>query len=143
MPLQPGTPDQIKWNDDNWIIWDVGFAESDKSSGLLMPHERPKLYTFDDARRLIVGHIKDSHAPTNLVIEAPLSVCFNEAGNPTPRMSVERVEVDGKIQYRRWYQAGGIIVAAMYVVRAIADAAPTATVTLFEGFVSYKTKRKP
>jgi hypothetical protein len=141
--IRSGKRDQIKWDDDNWIIWDVGFAESAKSSGLLMPHREPDRFTFADAKQLIVEHIKNSATPTNFVIEAPLSVCFNEDGNPTPRICVERVEVDDEEKFRRWHQAGGIIIAAMYVVSAIAAEAPRASVRLFEGFVSYKTKGKP
>jgi hypothetical protein len=139
--IEPGTADQIKWDDNTWIIWDVGFGEDVKSSGLLMPCAEPGRFRFDSAKRLIVEHIKNSRTPTNLVIEAPLSVCFNQHGNPTPRMCVERVEVDGKIQFRRWYQAGGIMIAAMHVICAIAESTPKAKVRLFEGFISYKTKR--
>jgi hypothetical protein len=138
--IEPGTADQIKWDDNAWIIWDVGFGEDVKSSGLLMPCTEPGRFRFDSAKRLIVEHIKNSRTPTNLVIEAPLSVCFNKHGNPTPRKCVERVEVDGKIQFRRWYQAGGIMIAAMHVICAIAESAPKAKVRLFEGFISYKIK---
>jgi hypothetical protein len=137
--IEPGTADQIKWDDDTWIILDVGFGQ-DETSGLLMPRAEPRHFTFQGAKQLIIEHIKKSRTPTNLVIEAPLSVCFNQHGNPTPRMCVERVEVDGSIQFRRWYQAGGIIIAAMYVIRAIAEANPNSKVRLFEGFVSYKAK---
>ena len=138
--IESGTADQIRWDDDTWIIWDVGFGEDVKSSGLLLPRSEPRRFRFECAKQLIVEHIKNTRTLTNLVIEAPLSVCFNQHGNPTPRRCVERVEVDGKIQFRRWYQVGGIIIAAMYVIRAIAEAAPNAKVRLFEGFVSYKTK---
>jgi hypothetical protein len=138
--IEPGTCDQIKWDDDTWIIWDVGFGEDVKSSGLLMPHMEPKCFRFSCAKRQIVEQVKNAKTHTNLVIEAPLSVCFNKDGNPTPRVCVERVEVDGETKYRRWHQAGGIMIAAMYVIRAIADAAPNKPVRLFEGFVSYKDK---
>jgi hypothetical protein len=105
-------------------LWDVGFGEDVKSQGLLMPGmNEPKCFQF---------------ACTNLVVEALLSACFNEDGNPTSRVCVERVTVGGKTKDRRWYKAGGILIAAMYVVRAIADAAPRKRVRLFEGFVSYK-----
>jgi hypothetical protein len=139
--IEPGTCDQIRWDDDTWIIWDVGFGEHVKSSGLLMPHMEPECFRFSRAKHLIVEHVRNAKTLTNLVIEAPLSVCFNKDGNPTPRVSVERVEVQGKTEFRRWYQAGGIMIAAMYVIRAIADASPKQPVRLFEGFVSYKTKK--
>jgi len=138
--IEPGTCNQIKWDDDSWIIWDVGFGEDVKSSGLLVPHMEPKCFRFSCAKHLIIDHVKNAKSLTNLVIEAPLSVCFNKDGNPTPRECVERVEVDGKTEHRRWYQAGGIMISAMYMIRAIVDAAPKQSVRLFEGFVSYKTK---
>ena len=105
-----------------------------------MPHRDCKCYRFSCAKHLILEHVQNTKTLTNLVIEAPLSVCFNEDGNPTPREQVERVEVDGEIKFRRWHQVGGIMIAAMYVIRAIVDANPKRPVRLFEGFVSYKAK---
>ena len=140
LKIEPGTCDQIKWDNDTWIIWDVGFGENVQSSGLILPHMEPECYRFACAKRRIVEYVKNADAPTNLVIEAPLSVCFNNDGNPTPRLRVEKVEVEGKTKYRRWHQACGIMVAAMHVIRAIADAGPKKPVRLFEGFVSYKVK---
>jgi hypothetical protein len=120
-------------------LWDVGFGEDVKSQGLLMPGmNEPKCFQFACAKQLIVDHVKHAKTLTNLVVEALLSACFNEDGNPTSRVCVERVTVGGKTKDRRWYKAGGILIAAMYVVRAIADAAPRKRVRLFEGFVSYK-----
>jgi hypothetical protein len=124
--IEAGTPDQIRWDHNTWIIWDVGFGEDVKSSGLLMPCSEPGRFRFERPKQLIVEHIKNSRALTNLVIEAPLSVCFNQQGNPTPRKCVERVEIDGKIQSRPWYQAGGIMIAAMHLIRAIAESDPKA-----------------
>ena len=138
--IEAGTREQIKWDDDTWIIWDVGFGENVKSSGLLMPHRKCECFRFSCAKHLILEHVQNTKRLTNLVIEAPLSVCFNKDGNPAPRERVERVEIDGEIKFRRWYLAGGIMMAAMYVIRAIADASPKSPVRLFEGFVSYKAK---
>jgi hypothetical protein len=64
-----------------------------------MPYAEPRRFTFESAKQLIVKHIENSRTPINLVIEAPLSVCFNQHGNPAPRMGVERAEVEGKTHF--------------------------------------------
>ncbi|MGO9698876.1 MAG: hypothetical protein ACLPX7_06385 [Xanthobacteraceae bacterium] len=66
-------------------------------------------------------------------------VCFNANNNPAGRR-IERETIEGKTKTRYWYAGLGcsVIVAAMYLVRAISDAAPPSVVRLFEGFVSYK-----
>jgi hypothetical protein len=81
--------------------------------------------------------VKNADELTNLVIEAPLSVCFNKDGNPA-RRTIETIEVEGETQYRDWHRACGIMIAAMYVVRAIVAVAPKFPIRSFEGFVSYK-----
>lgn len=85
----------------------------------------------------MVEKIKSSNVEVNLVIEAPLSVCFSANGNPKGR-SIER---ENK-RTRYWYVGLGcaVMVASMYIVRAIADAEPSVPVRLFEGFVSYKKR---
>jgi hypothetical protein len=50
--------------------------------------------------------------------------------------------IDSKTETRYWHQACGIMVAAMYLMRALADARPKQSVRLFEGFVSYKKAGK-
>jgi hypothetical protein len=70
-----------------------------------------------------------------LVIEAPLSVCFDSRGNPKGR----KIEREDK-KHRYWYESLGcsVMVAAMYLVYEIHDAKVSCTVRLFEGFVSFK-----
>ena len=87
----------------------------------------------------ICKYIKTSDIPINLVIEAPLSVSFDSNGNPKGR-KIEKQ--NNKTRY--WYVSLGttVMVAAMYLLRAIVDSQPTAEVRLFEGFVSFKDRNK-
>jgi hypothetical protein len=75
------------------------------------------------------------------VIEAPLSVCFNKDGNPAGRL-IEKEAIEGKTNTRYWHADLGcsVMVAAMYLIRDIFEAAPTSQVRLFEGFVTYKDR---
>jgi hypothetical protein len=136
-----GIREQITWGDGNWLFLDIGFSANKSSSGLLIGDGEPRTWQFGDASRRIIDHVKRAASPTNLVIEAPLSVCFNKSGNPTGRL-IERQSVEGKTRTRYWHAGLGcaVMVAAMYLLRDIADATPANQVRLFEGFVSYKDR---
>jgi hypothetical protein len=138
--IEAGESEQILWGDGNWIFWDVGFATERKSSGLLIGDEEPKCLRFADATRQIVEHVTRAESPTGLVIEAPLSVCFNKHGNPTGRSVEKERTMEGQTKTRYWYMGLGcsVTVLAMYLMRAIAEASPKNPVRLFEGFVSFK-----
>ena len=88
---------------------------------------------------MIVNHIKSSHRSNDLVIEAPLSVCFDANKNPKGRSIEKR---DSATRY--WYVGPGCVVmtAAMYLIRDIHEAAKQSPeigrCCLFEGFVSFK-----
>ena len=116
--LIAGASEQITWDDDNWLFLDVGFSASSSSSGLLVGNGNPCAVQFGEARRRILDHIRHANSPTNLVIEAPLSVCFNRNGNPTGRL-IERDSIEGKTQTRYWHAGLGcsVMVAAMYIIR--------------------------
>lgn len=75
----------------------------------------------------------------NLLIEAPLSVAFDHRGNPIGR-SVEKQNSNT----RYWYVGLGcaVMVAALYLIKAVIQAKPNADIRLFEGFVSYKESKK-
>jgi len=139
--IEPGTREQITWGDGNWLFLDVGFSANKSSSGLLVGDAEPRTWQFGEASRRIVEHVRHAKSPTSLVIEAPLSVCFNKSGNPTGRL-IERESLEGKTKTRYWHAGLGcsVMVAAMYLIRDIADAAPVSSVRLFEGFVSYKDR---
>jgi len=136
--IKAGTQEQITWGDRNWIFFDVGFSADKYSSGLLIGDDKPSQLQFGEAKSRIVQHVKDATSPTKLVIEAPLSVCFNKNNNPTGRLKIEKESVGGKTKTRYWHNEGcRVMVAALYLVRQIADAT-TNEVCLFEGFVSFK-----
>jgi hypothetical protein len=136
-----GNASEIRWAEGNWIFLDIGFSGAangrGKTCGLLVGEGEPQLVAFSAATETIVETITASRSSINLVIEAPLSVCFRN-GNPTSR-SIERQA--GKTP-RVWYVGAGcaVMVASMYLIRQIADAKPPVTVRLFEGFISYKDR---
>src|SRR5262249_44539989 len=114
---------------------------SKRSCGLLIGDEEPQAIRFGDAGKKIIEHIRAKKPPTNLVIEAPLSVCFNEYGNPTGRR-FEKEAGGKKTKIRYWHVPLGcsVMVAAMYLVRLLSVELPSSRVRLFEGFVSFKDK---
>lgn len=130
-----GKIEDISWTSGAWIFLDVGFSNKRRSCGLLFHDMEPKAFQFNTACVLIVERIADTTEPVNLTIEAPLSVAFDRSGNPCGR-SIEKQ--GAKTRY--WYNGlgCGVMVAAMYIVRAIHDACPRQEIRLFEGFVSYK-----
>ncbi len=138
--IEAGKPGQISWGDGNWIFLDIGFSGASgargKTCGLVIGTSEPECVAFDQAKARIVQHIVDARSAVNLVIEAPLSVCFTRMGNPAGR-SIERKD-DGTQRF--WFTGPGsaVMVAAMYLIRGIMDAAPSATIRLFEAFISYK-----
>jgi hypothetical protein len=139
--IEAGTREQIKWGDGNWVFLDVGFSAIRPSCGLLIGAANPIRIQFGEATQRIVDYLRRAERPTQLVIEAPLSVAFNVKGNPVGRR-FEREAIKGKTTTRYWHAGLGcaVMVAAMYLVRGIMDGAPAASVRLFEGFVSYKER---
>jgi len=137
--IRAGKINEITLASGRWVFLDIGFANQAKSCGLLFGEGTPEEVTYSDAVKRICNHIKSSSNPVNLVIEAPLSVAFDSAGNPKGR----RIEnQNGETRY--WYVPPGItvMVASLYLVKAIMDSCPTAGVRLFEGFVSFKDSKK-
>ena len=114
---------------------DIGFANKAKSCGVLFDDGSPEELTFSHAVEKICKFVKTNDTPINLVIEAPLSVAFDSNGNPKGR----RIEKQNR-KTRYWYVSLGttVMVAAMYLIKAIIDSEPTAEVRLFEVFVSFK-----
>lgn len=134
--IEPGHKSQVCWDHGNWIFFDIGFSSSAQSCGLAFGDQDSKGLQFGEAKGRILTHIGKS-ASTNLLIEAPLSVCFDSTGNPQGRS----IEKEGK-KTRYWYVGPGcvVMVATMYLIHDIAKQCFDARVRLFEGFVSYKPK---
>jgi hypothetical protein len=86
MAIRAGLVDEIDLAKGTWIILDIGFAGDKKATcGLAIDDEPPEELTFSDASSVINTIILNSSESVSLVIEAPLSVAFSEAGNPAGR----------------------------------------------------------
>lgn len=121
----------------DWVFVDLGFSEKARSCGLLIGNEQPIEVTFSELRTRLLKIIAVADKPLNLLIEAPLSIAFNEHGNPT-RRAIEKRE--GQTRY--WYVGPGccVLVAATHLLRAVYDAPPNREIRLFEGLASFKPK---
>ena len=135
--LEAGRKSQVQWATGNWIFLDIGFSNRGKTCGLILPDSEPKCVQFAVAQQQIVDHLKNSTSTVNLLIEAPLSICFDVNHNPKHRS----IEKQGK-KNRFWYVGPGcaVMVAAMYLVHDIHEAKTDVGVRLFEGFLSYKSR---
>jgi hypothetical protein len=135
--VQAGDIAQISWSSGQWVFLDIGFSHDRASCGLLVGDGEPQCFTFGDAGHRLVEVVRSAIGPVNLVIEAPLSACFGPEGNPKGR-SIESEEG----QHRYWYYgaAASVMLASMYMVRAVHAVTPELPVRLFEGFVSYKSR---
>ncbi len=137
--IRAGTVSEISVSSGEWIILDIGFSNKSKSCGLLINLESPVEVQFCDAKERIVRFISTSKQPVNLMIEAPLSVVFDENGNPKGRS----IDKQGN-KNRPWYVGPGcsVMVAALYLMKALTELEINTDIRLFEGFVSFKEKEK-
>ena len=135
--IRAGSADEANRHSGEWVFVDLGFAEKAKSCGLLLGDGKPDEVSFSQIREKLLDVVASGEGPLNLLIEAPLSVTFNEHGNPTGR----RIERRGK-DTRYWYVGLGcsVLVAAMYLLRELHDASSNREIRLFEGFASFKPK---
>lgn len=135
--IRAGTVAEARRESGDWAFVDVGFSEKSKSSALLLNDGTPELLQFGVLCERVAQLAASNGPPLNLVVEAPLSVAFSKAGNPTGR-SVERRE----LQRRYWYVGLGcsVLVAAQYLLRRLHNSSPKREIRLFEGLVSFKPK---
>lgn len=135
--IRAGIADEANRHSGEWVFVDLGFAEKAKSCGLLIGNGEAEEVSFSRLQARLLEIIAAGYKPLNLLIEAPLSVAFNEHGNPTGR-SIEKRES----QTRYWYVGLGcsVLVAATYLLRAIHDARSSRDIRLFEGLASFKPK---
>jgi hypothetical protein len=133
----PGTKSEVVWGSGSWAFLDIGFSNRARTCGLVIDQEDPVALTFAETQPKLLEWLQDRRRISNLVIEAPLSVSFDVRGNPRGR----RIEQSGD-QNRYWYTGAGctVMAAALYMVRALYDARPSANLCLFEGFVSFKLR---
>jgi hypothetical protein len=138
--IRAGRIDEICSESGKWVIIDIGFANNTRSSGLLLGQDFCGDLQFSEAVNRISDYVSVQTGPVNLLIEAPLSVAFDHNGNPKGR-SIER-QTDNTPRY--WYLGVGcqVMVAALYLTKALLQANPNADIRLFEGFVSYREVRR-
>jgi hypothetical protein len=147
--IRAGTLDQLHQRGGDWVFVDLGFSRDNKTCGFLyLPESLPLGSAKPDAVALTFGALTKNVAemvrqdgpPLHLVLEAPLSAAFGADGNPMGR-SVEKQA--NKTRY--WYAGLGcsVLVASLYLLKAIVDACPVREIRLFEGLVSFKDGTKP
>jgi hypothetical protein len=139
MLMRAGSIDELIWDDDSWIVLDVGFAQTgNRSSGLGIGSKEPIELTFADAKEDIIKYIQEARYPINLVIEAPLSIAFDAVGNPTGR----QCEIRQGVGARYWYTGAAAIIsiATLHLIREMNSRIDDAEVRLFEGFATFKSK---
>ena len=120
-----------------WLIVDIGFSSTQPSCGVGNGAEEPHAVTFGDLVALATREVQQADPrPLNLLLEAPLSVAFQQNGNPT-RRSCDTY--DGK--HRDWYVNAGAttLIAASYLLRALYACQRQRDIRLFEGLVSFKS----
>jgi hypothetical protein len=136
--ITAGKKSDVHCGNGTWVFLDIGFSNNGKTCGLAFDDESPRSLQYGKARKEIVDRIRKHEGLVNLVIEAPLSVCFDCHGNPKGR----KIERRGS-KTRYWYGGLGcaVLTAAMYLIRDIQEATkemPNIEIRLFEGFVSFK-----
>ena len=121
-----------------WLFVDVGFSAKGRTCGVVEGTGQPQEVTFRDLVNLTTQKAKrNDPKPLNLLLEAPLSVVFDEHGNPTGRSFERRGRGT-----RYWYSgpAPALIIATGHLLRSLVDSGVQRDVRLFEGFLSFKPR---
>jgi hypothetical protein len=134
--IRAGIVEEINWESGSWIFLDIGFSNKSSSCGILFGDGDPYETQFNKAVSDIISFIENQKSPSNLVIEAPLSVSFDKNGNPKGRKPEKQ---NGKTRY--WYVGLGcsVMIAATYFLKEISKIEAKKEIRLFEGFVSFKS----
>jgi len=127
-----------------WVFVDIGFSARGKTCGYLRTDVgtdstigRAAALTYGELTREISALVQVPGPPLHLVLEAPLSAVFGPEGNPMGRTGERRGS-----QTRYWYAGLGcaVLVASLYLIKAIMDAGPRREVRLFEAMVTFKKR---
>lgn len=135
--IRAGSVREICKDSGDWMIVDMGFSARQRSCGIWTEASGVDVVEFGTlVKRVIEEARKSDSGPLNLLLEAPLSVAFNERENPTRRRCEN--SKDGK--YRLWYVNAGAatLIAADHLLRKLNGCQIQRDVRLFEGFVSFK-----
>ena len=140
--IRAGNVSDIYKRESEWLFIDLGYSESKPSCGILKVLGQSDEVTFCDeitfGETVTLAKLaarQNVPSPLNLVLEAPLSVTFNQDGNPTGRACDVK---DGQRRY--WYMqpAPNLIFFAGYLLKGLANCGIQREVRLYEGFVSFK-----
>ena len=134
-----GCTTDIDKGSGQWLIVDMGFSSMDRSCGVWNGTGEPDVITFGELVKLAAREAQEAGPqPLNLLLEAPLSVAFQQNGNPTRRSC----DSQGG-EFRDWYVNAGAttLIAAGYLLRALNGCQRQRNVRLFEGFVSFKSSQ--
>ena len=125
-------------NPNDWAFLDIGFSGKSKTSGLLLPGmSEAKNVLWKASKTQIIECAKQKSGALHLMIEAPLSMAFDQAGNPIGRKFEKR---GNKTRY--WYLQGGavtMVAASLLIADAWNDA--DVNIILYEAFLSFKTQK--
>ena len=133
--------EEVQWDQSHWVIVDLGFAASGRRSTAVMVGDgEPELLDFSSAcDRVVEAAQALSGRPLMLVLEAPLSICFDDRRNPIGRDFERKLRNDGRVTTRYWYAGLGccVMVAAGHMLARISANTQSADIRLVEGFVSH------
>lgn len=101
-------------------------------------------FTFGRACQSVQTAAASGRGVLHLVLEAPLSGAFNKDGNPTARR-VDIQTIENARHERPWYRQAALpaLTAAAHLLSDLEGSPKTREVALFEGFVSFKSRRTP
>ena len=141
--ITAGSTDDINKDSGQWMIVDIGFSSAARSCGVWTDtgteEQEPCVVTFGELVERVTKEARKADRRTlNLLIEAPLSVAFQQNKNPTRRSC----DIQGK-KYRDWYVNAGAttLIAAGSLLRELNNCQRKREVRLFEGLVSFKTSK--
>jgi len=138
-----GDPINFSREPHDWIFVDIGFGgrkkdgRISKSTGIKIGEASSKNVTWAQCVNEITKHLESRDKSINLMLEAPLSVAFDETGNPAPR-SFEKTDKGA----RYWYVPMGTNVAmsALFMLGKLKSNL-NVRVNLYEAMVSFKIKK--
>ena len=129
----------IEKDPNEWLIVDIGFSMKNRSCGVWTNKEGARAISFEGLTKLVSTEFQEENLQVlNFVIEAPLSIAFQENGNPTVRRCDR---LPGKSHPRPYYRNAGAttFIAAHMLFRELRLVQVRRTVRLFEGFLSFKS----
>ena len=133
-----GPKEDINEHSDDWLIVDIGFSSRQPSCGFWNRKGKPRAVTFGKLLTLATEEVQNDGTPPrtlNLLIEAPLSLAFQQNNNPSRRSCDEHGD-----QHRDCYVNAGAttLIAAGYLLGKLVHCHGQREIRLFEGFVSFK-----